>query len=267
MPANKTKILGMIPARYASARFPGKMLAPIAGKTLIQRTYENARLCSFLHDIVVATDDSRIYDHVKSFGGNVLMTSEACPTGTDRLVDALRRHPELQHVNIIVNIQGDEPCVHPHVIQKVADLLVQDPDAVMSTAAIALDSAEEARSPSVVKCAMDLNNNALYFTRAFIGSGHFSRWHKDLPIYRHMGIYGYRRDFLLKYAELPRTPLQLAEDLEQLKVLEHGFRIKIAVVEHSSIGVDLPDDIHKVEQWLSKQQQNMSSLPGASVLH
>jgi 3-deoxy-manno-octulosonate cytidylyltransferase (CMP-KDO synthetase) len=258
MPANKHKILGMIPARFASTRFPGKMLAPIAGKTLIQRTYENAKQSSLFHDLVVATDDSRIHEHVIHFGGKAVMTAETCPTGSDRLVDALKRYPVLNQSDIVINIQGDEPCVHLDVIEKIAKALISDPQAMMSTAAIPFQHAEEAESPSIVKCVIDLQGNALYFSRSLISNGHSGTWHDSLPVYRHMGIYAYRRDFLLKYADLPSTPLQRAEDLEQLKVLEHGFRIKVAIVEHPSIGVDLPGDIHKVEQWLCKQQQNIS---------
>src|SRR5687767_4151310 len=126
MPAKKIKILGMIPARYASTRFPGKMLAPIAGKSLIQRTYENAKQSPLFHELFVATDDVRIYDHVINFGGKAVMTSESCPTGSDRLVDALKKHPNLNQSDIVINVQGDEPCVHLDVIEKIAKLLIAD---------------------------------------------------------------------------------------------------------------------------------------------
>lgn len=256
-------IIGMIPARYASTRFPGKILAPIAGKTLIQRTYENAKQCTLLQQLIVATDDTRIFHHVKDFGGEVVMTSPECPTGTDRLVEALKKHPDIGDLAIIVNIQGDEPCLDPNVIQKVAQALTADPVAVMSTAVVKLESQEEAHNPSVVKCVIDNNHNALYFSRALIPAGHTQKMQPGINYYRHMGIYAFRKDFLLKYAELPRTALQLAEDLEQMKVLEHGFRIKVAVVDSFSIGVDTPEDIQRVEQWLNKQ--NLSSSPAAYV--
>lgn len=249
----KPSILGIIPARYASTRFPGKILAPIAGKTLIQRTYENAKRCSLLDSLVVATDDSRIYDHVQSFGGHVVMTSLACPTGTDRLVDALKNHAHLDTAEYIINIQGDEPCLSPEVTQKVIEALLSDPIAVMSTPVVPLTNEEEANHPCIVKCVIDSNGNALYFSRSLIPAGHTQKMVPGVTYYRHMGVYGFRRDFLMRYAELPETPLQRAENLEQLKVLEHGFRIKVAIVDSFSIGVDQPEDIFKVEQWLCKQ--------------
>lgn len=246
-------VVGIIPARYASQRFPGKMLALISGKSLIQRTYENALRCPHLNDVVVATDDDRIYQHVVSFGGTAVMTSINCPTGTDRLVEALGKLLQLDDAEIIVNIQGDEPCVHPEVISQVVTSLQNDISASMSTAALRLESAAEAHNPSVVKCVIDGNNNALYFSRALIPAGHAQQWRPDIPVYRHVGIYGFRRELLLKYADIPQTPLQIAEDLEQLKVLENGHRIKVAVVKHRSIDVNLPEDIKKVEEWLCKQ--------------
>lgn len=252
------KIIAMIPARYASTRFPGKILAPISGKTLIQRTYENASRCKLLNGLVVVTDDDRIFDHVKGFGGDVVMTSVTCPTGSDRIAEALRNNSRFDDVSIVVNVQGDEPCLDPTIIQKVIEILQNDPSAVMSTAVMKLESQEEAQSPSIVKCVMDAQQNALYFSRALIPAGHTQQMRPGVTYYRHMGIYCFRRDFAVKYAELPATPLQLAEDLEQLKVIEHGYKVKTAVVDSFSIGVDRPDDIQKVEQWLCKQNTSLS---------
>lgn len=240
--------LGMIPARFASTRFPGKPLVEINGKTLIQRTYENTKTCKALDDLVVATDNQKIFDHVKSFGGNVVMTSPKCPTGTERLAEAVSQY--YPDVDLIINIQGDEPFLEPVVIEKVIESLDSDLVAVMSTAVVKITTAEEALSSSVNKCVMDENGNALYFSRNLIPGGHGVKWRPEITYYKHLGIYGYRRDFLLHYAELEPTPLQLAEDLEQLKVLEHGYRIKVAVVESDSIGVDHPEDIKKIEQLL-----------------
>lgn len=247
-------IICMIPARYASSRFPGKMLAPLAGKTLIQHTYENACRCSLFEKVVVLTDDKRIYEHVRGFNGQVVMTSISCSTGTDRLVEAMQQYAQqFDNAHLIVNIQGDEPCVHPEVIEGVVQKLQSDPQAVMSTAAIKLTSVDDATSRSIVKCVMDKDGNALFFSRSLLGVGHSGEWKPGLPVFRHMGIYAYRRDFLFQYARLSKTPLQIAEDLEQLKVLEHGFGIKVAIVDHFSIGVDIPNDIIKVEQLLWKQ--------------
>ncbi len=242
------RIIGMIPARYGSTRFPGKPLALIKGKTLIQRTYENGSKCPLLDALYVATDDPRIFDHVISFGGKAVMTSPNCPTGTERLAEAIRAN--FSSVDIIINIQGDEPLLEPKVIENVVKILEEDPVAVMSTAVVKIRSAEEALSRSVNKCVMDEKGNALYFSRGLIPHGHSGTWQPDITYYKHLGIYGYRRDFLFHYAELSPTPLQQAEDLEQLKVLEHGFRIKVAIVESDSIGVDRPEDINKIEQLL-----------------
>ncbi len=247
------KIIGIIPARYSSTRFPGKMLATILGVSLIQRTYENAKKCLTLKELIVATDDQRIFDHVMGFGGKVVMTSPECPSGTDRLAEAIRTNAFLADADIIVNIQGDEPCIDPHTITKVALLLNSDPEAAMSTAVVKLTSRENAANASVVKCVMDQNHNALYFSRNLIPAGRSQQFRLGITYYHHVGIYAFRRDFLQHYAELEPTPLQLAEDLEQLKVLEHGYRIKTAIVDHESIGVDQPEDIKKIEEILCKQ--------------
>lgn len=247
------KVIGMIPARFASTRFPGKPLALIKGKTLIQRTYENAKNSKSLDEVIVATDHPGIFDHVKEFGGEVVMTSPDCPTGSDRMAEVLQKESRFKDIEIAVNIQGDEPCLESFVIDEVVKILLNDPEAVMSTAVMKIVSEEEAYSSSVPKCTFDLHQNALYFSRALIPSSKAQRFNPETAYYKHIGIYGFRRDFLLKYGQLPRTPLQLAEDLEQLKVLEHGYRIKTAIVESKSIGVDLPEDIQKVERLLCKQ--------------
>lgn len=268
--SSKQRVLGIIPARFGSTRFPGKPLALILGKTLLQRTYENALCCHLFESLVVATDDVRIYEHVREFGGNVVMTSLNCATGTDRLVEVLKNDSRFDDIEIIINVQGDEPCIDPKVIEQVIFALRDAPQAVMSTAAVKIESEEEACNSSTVKCVFDQVGNAIYFSRALIPSGHSLCFCSSTTYYKHIGIYGYRREFLLHYGELADTPLQLAENLEQLKVLEHGFRIKVAVIErpvidetvsedlkeilnHISIGVDRPDDIQKVERLLCKQ--------------
>lgn len=248
----KSSILAIIPARYGSTRFPGKPLIEIQGKTLIQRTYENTKRCTCLDEIIVATDDQRIFDHVKGFGGDVVMTPTDCPTGTDRLAYVLENDPRLQKAEIIINVQGDEPCLDPSVITQLAEALQSDPSAVMSTAVVKLHE-DEASSPSDVKCVLAQDGTVLYFSRALIPGGTDLKYRKNVPYYKHVGIYAYRPDFLLKYAKLPMTPLQMAEDLEQLKVLEHGYKIKAAIVNSASAGVNIPEDIKKVEQDLWKQ--------------
>jgi 3-deoxy-manno-octulosonate cytidylyltransferase (CMP-KDO synthetase) len=250
-PSQLPKIIGIVPARFGSTRFPGKPLVKIHGKSLIQHTYENAKKCQSLDELVVATDDSRIFDHVTQFGGKVMMTSEMCPTGTDRLAEVVKTS-EYQDADIIINIQGDEPCLDPDSIEAVIRLLKEDTQAVMGTCATPIRSEEEITNPNIVKCVLDRNQNALYFSRSTI-----PYLRTKAIVYRHMGLYGYRRDFLLTYQTLSLTPLQLAEDLEQLKVLEHGFRIKVALVDELSIGVDTPADIQKVEDYLCKQNTSL----------
>lgn len=249
----KKEVIGIIPARYASTRFPGKPLIDIKGKTLIQRTYENALRATSLKSIVVATDDQRIYDHVQGFGGQVVMTSPHWPTGTDRLAEVLLNEPKLNKADIVVNIQGDEPCLDPAVIDAVSAILINDPEAVMSTAMTPLKNEADVCNPNIVKCVVDTFGTALYFSRAMIPYNKTGKYDPATSYFRHLGIYAYRPSFLSLYQQLPATPLQLAEDLEQLKVLEHGFRIKVALVEEMTIGVDTPQDIQKVEQWLCRQ--------------
>jgi 3-deoxy-manno-octulosonate cytidylyltransferase (CMP-KDO synthetase) len=243
------KVVGVIPARFASTRFPGKPLAAILNKSLIQRTYENAKKATCLDKLVVATDHQGIFDHVREFGGDVVMTAADLPTGTDRLASLIRNNPEYDS-DLIVNIQGDEPCLDPHIIEETVKALAQDKEAVMSTACSKISRGPEAESRSIVKCVVDQSNRALYFSRSLIPFGGAS-------FLRHIGLYVYRKDFLLHYAELPSTPLQKAEDLEQLKVLENGYIIRVALVEGVSIGVDVPEDIQKVEEILCRQNMSL----------
>jgi len=244
-------VYGFIPARYQSSRLPGKPLVKLDGeKTLIQLTYENAAKCPYFDQLIVATDDKRIFDHVVAFGGKAVMTSVECPTGTDRLVEALEMDAFGDEQSIIINIQGDAPCLEPHIFSQVIRLLEDHPEDVMSTAAVPITSKEEALSPSIVKCVMDKNGHALYFCRGLIPTGSYN---PDQVYYHHLGIYGFRKKFLLHYPSLSPTPLMLAEDLEQLKVLEHGYGIRIAVVESESFGVDTPQDVEKIKKLLCKK--------------
>ncbi len=247
------KVLGIIPARFASTRLPGKLLIPILGKTLLQRTFENACQATILDQLLIATDDERIFDHVKQFGGQAIMTSVSCPTGTDRLAEVLQKNPECLKAEAVVNIQGDEPCLDPKAIEEAVNLLLQDPQADMATLITPLQSEEEALNSSIVKCVKDQKNNALYFSRALIPSNKQHQFNSQGPYYRHVGLYVYRPTFLLHYQTLPPTPLQLEEDLEQLKALEHGYRIKVAMTDKVSIGVDTNEDLNKIERWICTQ--------------
>jgi len=259
--SHQTRTIGMIPARYQSSRFPGKPLVLIAGKTLLQHTYENARQSGYFDELIVATDDQRIFNHVIGFDGRVVMTSPDHLTGTDRLTEALVACPDLQDADIVVNVQGDAPCVDFEVFRQLIQLLQADSEAVMSTAVTPISNQSGILDPSVVKCVFDQLGNALYFSRSPIPASFMGT---PSTAFQHIGVYAFRPDFLLRYGQLAVTPLQLSESLEQLKVLEHGYRIKIAVIAGESPDVNTPEDILKVESFLLCKQNTSSSL-AASV--
>ena len=235
------KILGIIPARFASTRFPGKPLADISGKPMIQHVYERAMKAERLCGVLVATDDARIYDCVKNFGGHAVMTSSDLPNGTARCEEAIRLYDD-DSVDAVINIQGDEPLMNPFMIDEVADLLC---DNECVTLCRELDGDFE--NPNVVKVVMSQDNNALYFSRSLIP---YKRNKSKLPVYQHIGIYGYKVNFLKEYVSLSNTPLSDAESLEQLKILEHGRRIYVKVTQckEESIGVDTPEDLERVRR-------------------
>jgi 3-deoxy-manno-octulosonate cytidylyltransferase (CMP-KDO synthetase) len=255
-------IIGIIPSRYGSTRLPGKSLISILGKSLLQRTYESARRSPLLSRLIIATDDQRIFDHAQAFGAEVVMTSIDCQNGTERIAEVVSKDPLLQKADVIINIQGDEPCIEAAVINAVATALLADPEAVMSTAAYRLKSMADLLDPSIPKCVFDKHHRALYFSRSPIPySNHHQQLLSPVPYYGHLGIYAFRPDFLLRYASMPPTHLQQIEDLEQLKVVENGYPIKIAIVDSVGPGVNTPEDIKKVEQYLCIQ--NTSSLQEA----
>ena len=234
------RVLGVIPARYNSSRLPGKSLLPIAGKPMIQWVYEGAQTAKLVDELVVATDDSRIYDAVKGFGGKAEMTKAEHPTGTDRIAEVARRYP----AEVVINIQGDQPSVRGDEIDAVIRVLLDDPSLPISTARLRLTDLAQIMEPSVVKVVMDEDGNALYFSRAPIpyprDAGHAVYW-------KHIGLYAYRYDFLLKYIALPQTVLELTESLEQLRVLAHGYRIKVVEVAQDTVGIDTPADWERVK--------------------
>lgn len=239
------KIIGIIPARYSSTRFPGKPLADILGKTMIQHVYERAKLSQKLFDVIVATDDARIYDCVNSFGGRAVMTDSDLPNGTARCEQAARIYGA--EFDAVINIQGDEPLLDPLMIDEIAELLA-DNDCVT----LCSELHEDFANPNTVKVVMSQNGNALYFSRSVIP---YKRNESNLPYYQHIGIYGYSINFLKKYVSLSNTPLSDAESLEQLKILEHGFKIRVKVTasRHKSIGVDTPEDLERVRGILNAE--------------
>lgn len=233
----------VIPARYSSTRFPGKPLAPIAGKTLIRRVYERVSGSRSATGVWIATDDDRIADHVDSFGGRVVMTSPDHPSGTDRIAEALRRieKQEKTSVDQIVNVQGDEPLIDVGLVDNIIERL-QSTGCDAVTLACPIFNESELRERNVVKVVTDLNDNALYFSRAPIPYG-------DLSLARrHIGVYGYQKATLLAYAKLEPTPLERSESLEQLRLLQNGYRISVIETSQPHLGVDHPDDVERVEE-------------------
>jgi 3-deoxy-manno-octulosonate cytidylyltransferase (CMP-KDO synthetase) len=243
-------ILGLIPARYASTRFPGKPLHPIAGKPLLQHVVERCRLAKSLSGVIVATDDERIRDVAGQFC-RVEMTRAEHPSGTDRIAEAAARC----ECDAVVNIQGDEPLIDPAVIDAVADALAGNE---MSTAATPIKDVTDYDNPNVVKVVADAAGRALYFSRRTIPfvRDAASRPVQDqlaaFPFLKHLGIYGYRRETLLRLVRFPVSPLEAAEKLEQLRALEHGLRIAVVRVDYDSVGVDAPGDVERVEKILNR---------------
>ncbi len=249
---NKIKSVGIIPARYHSTRFPGKPLALIAGKPMIQRVYERASQASLLERVIVATDDEGIYQTVEKFGGVAEMTSPQAANGTERIAEVANK----LDCELVVNIQGDEPLIDPEIIDQLIRLMIDNPETPVGTLARRIESEQDLLNPNIVKVVLDNGRNALYFSRAPIpfhrdGGEKFDRL-KNLPYFWHIGIYIYRREFLLDFVSLPPTPLEQAEQLEQLRVLENGYRIKVALTDKVTIGVDVPEDIAKVERYLEE---------------
>ena len=237
------KIIGVIPARWSSSRFPGKPLANIANRPMIQHVYERAKLSKILTDVIIATDDERIYDAAVKFGAEAVMTPSDLPNGTTRVESAVR---DKNNIDAVINIQGDEPLLDPLMIDEVAELLKGDEDC--ATLCREFDD-ENYNDPNAVKVVISQNNHAIYFSRSIIP---FERNKRILPVYQHIGIYGYKIDFLKKYIAWPETPLSITESLEQLKILEHDYKIKIAVTKSKSrsIGVDTPEDLEAVRKIL-----------------
>lgn len=243
----KRKIVAIIPARYASSRFPGKPLALIQGKTMIERVYTQVKKTPSIEEVIVATDDERIKDEVTRFGGRYEMTATHHPSGTDRLAEIAARHPEFE---IIVNVQGDEPLIDPESVERAIEPFLKDETVEMSTLAWRIKEESEAHSPQVVKVVVDVDGNALYFSRESIPHYRDGRAFGDRNYLGHVGLYVYTRQCLLKIAELPPSPLEQAEALEQLRALENRVKIRVSLIESRSLAVDVPEDVTKVEQAL-----------------
>jgi 3-deoxy-manno-octulosonate cytidylyltransferase (CMP-KDO synthetase) len=244
--ANSDQIWAVIPARYAATRLPGKPLVDIAGKPMIQRVWEQVRQAKNISRVVVATDDDRIRSVVEKFGGEAIMTRTDHATGTDRIAEVAASHD----AGIFLNVQGDEPLVSPEAVDALADAISGDPEVQLATLAVALKTPADIMDPNIVKVVLDFDDNALYFSRAPIP------WVRDKGTatharhLKHLGLYAYRRSALIEYNTLPPGDLERVEQLEQLRWLENGFKIRVAETEHDSVSVDVPEDVARIEKLL-----------------
>ena len=242
------KFTAIIPARYASTRFPGKPLAMLGGKTVIQRVYEQA--VSVLGEAYVATDDQRIYDAVEAFGGRAVMTRTDHKSGTDRIQEAAEKISTT--ADVIINVQGDEPFIQRSQIETLCHLF-DDPQTQIGTLGKRFETMEAVDNPNSPKIVTDINGFALYFSRSVIpyirGKEH-QEWFGQYPFLKHLGIYAYRREVLAEITRLPQSPLELAESLEQLRWLQNGYRIRVGETDVETVGIDTPEDLQRAEQFL-----------------
>jgi 3-deoxy-manno-octulosonate cytidylyltransferase (CMP-KDO synthetase) len=248
-----TRIIGIIPARYASTRFPAKPLADIGGKSMIQRVYEQVKKSNRITSVVVATDHQEIYDHVKKFGGEVCLTKESHVSGTDRCYEALTQQKE--SFDYVINIQGDEPFIQPEQIELLAFLL--DGLTEIATLVKVIDDEHQLFNANVVKAVISKKKEALYFSRStipHIRTAPVSDWLDRHTFYKHIGMYAYRSDILQQLTQLEVSSLEKGESLEQLRWLENGFRIKVSETKTETIGIDTPDDLVKAMDYLSRKK-------------
>ena len=242
------KFIGIIPARYASTRFPGKPLAMLGGRTVIQRVYEQA--AAVLEEAYVATDDERIFKAVEEFGGRVVMTRQDHKSGTDRIEEAAEKIGT--QADVIINIQGDEPFIQKSQIETLKSLF-ENSETQIGTLGKKFESIEAATNPNSPKIVTDKNGFALYFSRSvipYIRGKEQTEWLQHFPFLKHLGLYAYRRDVLRQITQLPQSPLEMAESLEQLRWLENGYRIRVGLTDMETVGIDTPDDLRRAEEFL-----------------
>lgn len=244
-----SRTVAVIPARHASTRFPGKPLALIAGRPMVEHVWRRCQDAGAFDEVLVATDDVRIQEVVARFGGTAVMTSPACATGTDRVAEVARTRPG---VDVWVNVQGDEPLLDPQALKVLVELF-QDPTVQMGTLVRPMEAAE-VPNPNVVKAVLAVNGDALYFSRAALPFIREAGHEGSVRRWAHIGLYGYRHETLLRLASLTPTPLEEAEKLEQLRALEHGLRIRCGQVRWSTVAVDVPEDVARVEAVLRGQR-------------
>jgi 3-deoxy-manno-octulosonate cytidylyltransferase (CMP-KDO synthetase) len=242
-------VIGVIPARYSSTRFEAKVLADIFGKPMIQHVWERARQAKVLDDLIIACDDERVAEASQAFGAKVVFTAKGHASGTDRIIEIVNPID----VKIVVNIQADEPLIHPMMIDMVAQALLDNRNISMATLMRKIENPADIDNPDVVKVVVDKDNFALYFSRAPIPF-HARNSEVAYPVYyKHIGLYAYTKDFLFIYRNLPESSLEKAERLEQLRVLQEGYRIKVVETKYDTVGVDTPEDLEKAKEYLQKE--------------
>lgn len=242
------QIVVVIPSRFAATRLPGKPLVNLAGKPMVQRVYEQAKLAQTVHRVLVATDDQRIVDSVQAFGGEVRMTRSDHRTGTERIAEVAAHEPG----DVFVNVQGDEPLIDPVAIDTAVAALLEDPPAQIATVATPIRHVPDIMDPNIIKTVLDFDSNALYFSRAPIPWVRDTQQKIHVKYWKHLGLYVFHRDALLEYPTFPQGELEKIEQLEQLRWLENGWKIRVAEVEHDAVSVDVPEDIARVEKLLQK---------------
>lgn len=248
---SEANVVIVIPARYGSTRLPGKPLVPLAGKPMVQRVYERAKLAKLASRVIVATDDDRIVKAVEGFGGEARMTRPDHRTGTERIAE-VASHTE---GDVFVNVQGDEPLLDPAAVDIAVSALLEDPPAQISTVAVPIRVPGDIMDPNVVKTVLDFDDNAIYFSRAPIPWVRDSAAKVHARFLKHLGLYVFQRDALLEYPTLPQGELERIEQLEQLRWMENGWKIRVAEVEHDAVSVDVPEDVARVEALLAKENR------------
>jgi 3-deoxy-manno-octulosonate cytidylyltransferase (CMP-KDO synthetase) len=244
------KVIVIIPARFASSRLPGKPLVTLGGKPMIQHVYERAKRAQTVHEVLVATDDQRIIDVVKGFGGQAWMTRADHRTGTERIAEVAVH----ESGDVFVNVQGDEPLIDPVAIDTAVAALLEEPPAQIATVATPIRHAGDIMDPNVVKTVLDFDENALYFSRAPIPWIRDTQQKIHVKYWKHLGLYVFRRDALLEYPTLPQGELEKIEQLEQLRWMENGWKIRVAEVAHDAVSVDVPEDVTRVEKLLKEER-------------
>ena len=243
------KAVGVLPARWASTRLPGKVLIDICGKPLVQHVWERAKQCKRLSEVIIACDEPKVLERCKAFGANAVLTSKDHPSGSDRIAEATSR----SDADIIVNIQADEPLIDPKLIDDLVLALENDEACVVATPIKRLANGEDFNNPNIVKVVVDVHGHALYFSRAAIPFKRDGKPSDYSRYFRHVGLYAYRRDFLFTYCQWPKSFLEQEESLEQLRVLEAGYKIKCVETDVEAVGVDTPEDVQKVIHLLRRK--------------